>query len=696
MSFRKAGLLAGVVAAFSLTVAHAQDTTPTELGTLQVTATRDAEPIAKLPASVSVVSGDELRARGATDLRSALALVAGVEGTPTGDAGPAGSVPSLWGLREVDAFLLVIDGVPAGGAFNPAVLALDLTGVERIEVLRGAAPVMYGATSFNGVIHVIHYAAGEAPSVVGASGGTESSYGAQAYGSLPAVGSYRQSYTANVEQRGYSVDRMESTRYHVLYRGATAGGFRMDVELSRVEQVPGSVTWRNGATFRSDIVPADANHNPSDAKMDQTRGQVNVGFDLGAWSTTLSLAKTKDENIRGFHEANATTNAHGYEQEREITDLYFDSHLAHELAAGFKLTYGVDYLYGVAEQEAFRFPYAVGIDGSNPMSSAQGRASCPPVPALDECVEFETEVERNFAGLYAQTQWDVTDRVQVLAGLRLNQTGEVQEGEDDSTVPPTQKKEEDSNTRFSGVLGASWGAWRDGNDALTLYADYRNTFKPLAAELAPEPEVDILQPETATSYEAGFKGNLADGRLHYDASVFRLNFKNMKTLDTSGNTVNAGETRFQGGEVETRLALVESLQAVATYAYHDTKFIHFNRDGTPGGVVDGNRFELAPYHQAAGGLMYTPAQGFNASLLASHTGERVLNKGNTLHVGGFTTYDAALGWQAKHFGVQLVGENLTDRRDPIAESELSGEISGASSYYLLPGRRVLLNVKVPL
>src|SRR6185295_448430 len=125
--------------------------------TIQVTATRTPEDVEGVPASVTVISGDELRARGVTDLPGALALVAGVSVAPGGDGGPAGSVPELWGLREFDAFLLVVDGVPWGGAFNPDLPTLDLNGVERIEVLRGAAPVLFGATSFTGVIHVLHY-----------------------------------------------------------------------------------------------------------------------------------------------------------------------------------------------------------------------------------------------------------------------------------------------------------------------------------------------------------------------------------------------------------------------------------------------------------------------------------------------------------------------------------------------------------
>src|SRR6267142_843545 len=123
---------------------------------IEVTATRIPEDPEKVPAAIEVFTGDELTDWGARDLRSALALAVGVEIAPGGDAGPASAVPALWGLTEFDAFLLVVDVVPWGGAFNPSLTSLSLTDVERIEVLRGPAPVMYGATSFVGIIQVVH------------------------------------------------------------------------------------------------------------------------------------------------------------------------------------------------------------------------------------------------------------------------------------------------------------------------------------------------------------------------------------------------------------------------------------------------------------------------------------------------------------------------------------------------------------
>ncbi|MEO7456738.1 MAG: Plug domain-containing protein, partial [Gemmatimonadaceae bacterium] len=106
---------------------------------IEVTVTRVAEPVSVVPAAIEVVQGAELRERGATDLRSALALATGVDIAQGGDSGPASFVPEFWGLKEFDAFLLVVDGVPSGGAFNPALSTLNLTDVDRVEVLRGAA-----------------------------------------------------------------------------------------------------------------------------------------------------------------------------------------------------------------------------------------------------------------------------------------------------------------------------------------------------------------------------------------------------------------------------------------------------------------------------------------------------------------------------------------------------------------------------
>src|SRR5215475_9035100 len=198
-------------------------TPPTFQDTVQVTATRFGEPVAEVPGSISVVSGNEIRARGATDLRTALALLGGVSVAPGGDAGPAGAVPGLVGVREVDDLLLLIDGIPAGGAFIPQVEAISLNNVERIEVMRGAAPVYYGTTAFAGTINVIHYAAGSADKAAGVRFGSYQSGGAAGAAVLSA-GRTAGLIAAELNQDNFSDDRSDFRRAQGIWRLATQLG----------------------------------------------------------------------------------------------------------------------------------------------------------------------------------------------------------------------------------------------------------------------------------------------------------------------------------------------------------------------------------------------------------------------------------------------------------------------------------------
>src|SRR3954447_17034763 len=187
---------------------------------VEVVATRVPERTHDVPASIEVIDGDMLRAIGATSLRDALSLAAGVEVAPGGDAGPAGAVPEFWGLREFDAFLLVVDDIPWGGAFNPALTTLNVRDVERIEVLRGPAPVTYGATSFVGVIHVVHNPAAARTTYATVSVGQYGSGSAAVDFAMPQAGSWQSRLTVDGQRQGFADDRTSFARGHALYRGA--------------------------------------------------------------------------------------------------------------------------------------------------------------------------------------------------------------------------------------------------------------------------------------------------------------------------------------------------------------------------------------------------------------------------------------------------------------------------------------------
>lgn len=668
----------------------AQEAVPTVTETIQVTATRTPEDVEAVPASVTVISGDDLAARGVTDLPAALALAAGVSVAPGGDSGPAGSVPEIWGLREFDAFLLVVDGVPWGGAFNPALPSVDLMNVERIEILRGSAPVMYGATSFVGVIHVIHRAAGAAGRSGRVWGGNYSSGGAAFSTALPSAGRLKQSVTVDGERRGFKDDRTGFDRGHVFYRAgfdAAGGNFRFDLDGSIVNQDPASPHVRQGRVL-SPLTPLDANYNPRDAKIDENRLHFVGGYDRilggGSWSTTLSFTHSQRDTVRGFLTdlSNSAPNAAGFEQDLSIDDVYLDSHIAWQLRPGFRLVTGFDHLYGKAKGDAETFDYFVPLSGSNPPSSS----------GLPRDMGFDVKDERNFSGLYAQAEWDPAPRWHFLIGARLNRTDEDREageeelgGGGEEPLEQEEGKRSREVTRGSGTFGVNWLAWGDESNGLWLFADYRNTFKPAAIDFGPEAEADILKPEDAESYEIGTKNRLAGGRFEWELSAFQMDFDNLvvaQAVNGLPRLVNAGSERFKGVELDVTGRVRPDLRWQATYAFHDAKFRDFVQDFD--GVatqLEGNRLEMSARHLASAGLIYVPGHGLTGSIVANYVGDRFLNKRNTALAPDYTTWAAGLGYRFGSWEVRLDGENLNDTRPPVAESEL-----GDAQYYRLPAR----------
>ena len=119
-----------------------------------VSATKSEEDALDVAAPVSVVSGDELRRHGAKTVAEALQDVAGLDTGNGSDNGSRLANIGVWGLKEFDALLVTVDGVPAGGPFNPSLAQISVEDVERIEIVKGPQGTLYGVSAFAGMIQV--------------------------------------------------------------------------------------------------------------------------------------------------------------------------------------------------------------------------------------------------------------------------------------------------------------------------------------------------------------------------------------------------------------------------------------------------------------------------------------------------------------------------------------------------------------
>jgi outer membrane receptor protein involved in Fe transport len=651
-----------------------------------------------VPAMVTVLTGDELRARAAADLRDATASVAGVDVAPGGDGGPASSVPEFWGLKEFDAFLLLSDDVPWGGAFNPALTTLSLEDVDHVEVLRGPATVMYGATSFVGVLHVVHrQPADRARDALLSLGSHESGRGLLELG-LPSWGGFDSRLTAGLERRGFKDDRTKFDRFHGLWRNARAlgsGHFGFDVDVSVVNQDPASPHPREGRAL-SDRVPLDANHNPDGAFLDDRRYTGTLRYDrpVGAatWSTIAALSHASQDIFRGFLEDLDAEgdNARGIRGKVDLTDIYFDSHFAWSRSTRFKVVAGVDHLHGEGKAQGADFDYEVDLDGR-----------VAPAGLLPDGVPDDDQVEdrREFSGLYGFVEYNPTSALRLEGGLRFNHTKE--EREDPREVAPPAGEEDlgkRTDDKLSGTVAAEWTAWSSGPESFRVFADYRAAFKPAAFDFGigegeAGGEEGLLDPETANTYEAGMRTRLADGRLGIQASAFLMDFENM-VIATSVNGVpglaNAGKNRFKGIETEVTWEPRDHVVARGAYAWHDARFTDSVQlfDGVPTQLA-GKRLEMSAHHMAGASLAYAPEHGIVGFAELHYVGSRFLNKRNTAPADGYAEVSAGLGWRAGRLEVRVDGHNLTDERPPVSESEL-----GDAQYYRLPARRVDVSARL--
>ncbi len=689
----RSGAFAGFVLAISSVVGGlvsvAPDARAGALDDLVVTATRIAEPADLVPADISVVSGNELVDRGASDMASALSLVPGVEAPAGGDAGPSSAVPAFWGLHEFDAFLLVVDGVPWGGAFNPGITTLDFNDVERIEVLKGSAPVMYGATSFVGVVHAIHYPAGEAADEADIAYGNYGSIKGSTSFVLPQVGDWRESLAIDGESLGFADAREIVSNEHGLYRGAGdlgPGTLRVDADLTFVRDVPPSPVVRVGTRLTT-LAPINANFNPADAKIDEDKYHLAVDYSLptawGAWDTLVSFAYSDIADIRAFLHPDLSGAADTQNQRRYIDDGYFDTHLATNISSSATLITGTDLLYGHGQQSTLNgnSGYTVPLNGS----------VLPPPTSAVAINEIGTINDRRmFAGQYAQFDWRPDSRWDVTAGFRINEAEERKESSDLTLPPPQFVEESVSKTmiRPSEFAGASYRVWAQGANEVVAYADYRNAFKPSAIDFGPDYTPALLSPETAQSYETGLKGAADEGRLTYQMELFLLNFNNLVVATSSGALTNAGGEKLKGIEAETRFQATPNLALTANASYHDARFTQYLFfDGVANVQVAGNQLPLSPHILAAAGLLYTPTQGFSTTMVAQYVGRQFLDEQNIAPVGGYATIAANIGYRVDRYRILLEANNLSNQRKPVSASEF-----GSESFYLLNARTLWLRV----
>jgi len=220
-----------------------------------------------------------------------------------------------------------------------------------------------------------------------------------------------------------------------------------------------------------------------------------------------------------------------------------------------------------------------------------------------------------------------------------------------------------SDTAFSPRAGLTFGL----NDAVSLYFNFAKSFNPQGSYLSADGT--SLPPERGVNYEGGLKVARADGTLTGMATLFQLTRTNVATADLSPDAppntyVLTGEQRTRGIELEGAWRPLPGLDLTAAYTYLDAKVTADSR------LLVGSRLGSVPHHIVNLWGRYTIQSGALANLGAGlglhHESNRPSSTASAssapFMLDGYVLVDAALYYKIGQWSAQANIRNIFNER----------------------------------
>ncbi|MFB9242311.1 TonB-dependent receptor [Massilia antarctica] len=158
LSARPLALVSALSLCFLSGAALAAETQTLPAVTVTVTGARFASDPALAPVGATVISADDIRRAGAADVNQAIRQIGGVYGRQSLDGSPDFSLDLRgFGTNSSQNMVVTLDGVRMSESelSNATLSSIPIETVERIEIIRGGASVLYGEGATGGVIHIV-------------------------------------------------------------------------------------------------------------------------------------------------------------------------------------------------------------------------------------------------------------------------------------------------------------------------------------------------------------------------------------------------------------------------------------------------------------------------------------------------------------------------------------------------------------
>ena len=341
------------------------------------------------------------------------------------------------------------------------------------------------------------------------------------------------------------------------------------------------------------------------------------------------------------------------DQEREEDSFTLYTNVEGNVATGkvkHNLLFGID-LNHTDTKLSTRF------DPSNPANLAPLNIFAPnydavPSPEVEDINFFNNDdVSNNRLGIYLQDKIDLADNLILLAGLRYDTF--------DQTIKNNLTNTEDSQD--SDAITPRIGIVYQPIEAISLYANYSESYNPKPFLYNRSADGSFLEPEEGEGYEVGIKAEIIPNRLAATLAYFNISKENVATHDRVNPFVAVviGEQQNQGIELDLTGEIQPGWNIIASYAYIDSEV---TRDNNP--EIVGSRFPNIPENSASLWTTYElqtgDLRGLGLGIGFNYVGERKGGLPNSFEVDSYFLTNAALFYNRQNWQLRLNFDNLFD------------------------------------
>ncbi|WP_298913636.1 TonB-dependent siderophore receptor [uncultured Nostoc sp.] len=612
--------------------------------------TRTDTPLRDIPQSIQVVPQQVIKDQQATRLTDVLKNVPGVV---VGSRSPRDPL-NVIKIRGFDAFGETL----LNGIQDRSISSVGFgSNIERVEVLKGPASVLFGQGGLSGKVNLVTKQPLRDPF-----------YFVEAF-----AGSYN-SYSGAIDLSGPLNDSKT-----VLYRlNASAGTNESFIDFYEQQQylIAPTLSWQIsdrtkltleasysdaegpydfGIPARGSVLPNPNGKIPRNRFVsepnlnDTSNGAFRIGYNFehrfsdnwqarSVFQTSLFRLRRNlvasyglQDDLRTLERAveDFDYDENAYNLDNFVVGKLTTASIKHELVAGFNLS-------KTDTNSKALFNDTTPLDVFNPVYGTATEASVP---------DFNIKNRVQQLGFYLQDQITLAENLKVLLGGRFDIANQKYE---DLIAQTSDFKQAEA---FSPRVGIVYQPIQP----LSLYASYSRSFNQATSAFG----AALPEPERGTQYEIGVKADLSD-RLAATLAFYDLTRTNLPTSDPNDPrlTIIVGEQRSRGIEFDISGEILPGWNVIAGYAYTDAVITKDND------LPVGNQLNNVPRHALNIWTTYEiqsgSLKGLGFGLGAFYYGDRQADLANTVELPSYVRTDAAIYYKRDNYRAAINIKNLFD------------------------------------